>query len=381
MQVNIKLGSIWGIPIGINYSWFLIFALVTFSLASGQLPMQIADLSLGGYWIIALFISILFFGSVLAHELGHALLALRNDVPVKSISLFLLGGVAQITREPRTPGSEFRIAIAGPLVSLALGLFFGLIYLLSQNVAVIAVPALWLARINIILALFNMIPGFPLDGGRVLRAVVWQITGQEFRSTRVASVAGQVVAYSFIGFGILSLFVGNPVNGLWLAFIGFFLRNAASGSYQYANMQEALQGVSAADIMSRHLTKIPGYTPLSSLTGPQSLGQGTRAFFVSDENEIRGMLTLTDVAGIPENHRPLTAADQVMVPEYLLTSVDPDTELFNALTSMEENKIKQVPVIENGKVLGLLSRDQILQYLRNKTELDFLTRRFTPSSA
>ena len=166
MKANIKLGRIWGIPIGLNYSWFLIFALVTFSLASSMLPMQISELVAGSYWTIALIISLLFFGSVLAHELGHALLALRNDVPVKSISLFLFGGVAQIAREPRTPGAEFRIAIAGPLVSLALSLFFGLIYLLVQDTAVVAVPALWLARINLILAIFNMIPGFPLDGGR-----------------------------------------------------------------------------------------------------------------------------------------------------------------------------------------------------------------------
>ncbi|NUQ37659.1 MAG: site-2 protease family protein [Caldilineales bacterium] len=374
MNADIKLGRIWGIPIGLNYSWFLIFALVTFSLATALLPAQFGGLSTPAYWLMAAITSLLFFASVLAHELGHAFIALRNSIPVRAITLFLLGGVAQITREPQSPGVEFRVAIAGPLVSLAAALSFGLIYLVGQEAAFIAAPALWLARINLILALFNLIPGFPLDGGRVLRALVWQATGQAYRSTRIAAAAGQVVAFSFIGFGLLGVLSGGLFNGIWLIFIGWYLRNAAAASAQYAGIQETLRGVRVGEIMSRRLIQVPAHTPVESLTGPHYLNQGERAFFVGEDSRIQGMLTLTDIARMPRSHWALTPVQNIMVPDYLLTTVDADTDLATALDMMENANIKQAPVVENGEVRGLLSRERILRLLQGDEAFTLLRR-------
>ena len=187
MESRVSLGRIWGIPIGLHTSWFIIFLLLTFSLAVGYFPNEYDNLSAPAAWLLGAITSILFFGSVLAHELAHAWVALRNGIPVRSITLFIFGGVAQIEREPHTPGAEFRIAIAGPVMSLALaGLFYGL-YQIDQPVAYLAAPSIYLARINLILGLFNAIPGFPLDGGRVLRAIVWKFTGNLRRATRIAA--------------------------------------------------------------------------------------------------------------------------------------------------------------------------------------------------
>ena len=202
---------------------------------------------------------------MLAHELGHSVLALRNKVPVRKITLFIFGGLAQIEKEPPTPGAEFRIAIAGPLTSLGLAAVFGSLWLLDQAVPYLAAPSIWLARINLILAVFNMIPGFPLDGGRVLRAAVWQWSGSYSRATRIASTVGQLTAYGFIGFGIFEMFMGRFMDGLWLVFIGTFLNNAASSSAAVSKLQEAIKGVRVADVMPRNLLQVPGLITLQRL--------------------------------------------------------------------------------------------------------------------
>ena len=231
MDANVKLGRFLNIPIGLNKSWFLIFAFLTWSLAVGYFPEATTSYSTVVFWVLAVISSILFFGSVLAHELGHSVIAIRNSIPVRSITLFIFGGVAQIEKEPETPGAEFRIAIAGPITSLILALSFWTISELGSSVPFLAAPSLWLARTNFILAIFNMIPGFPLDGGRVLRALVWKLSDNMVMATKVASIGGRVVAFSFIGLGVLSLFSGNFSNGLWLGMIGLFLNNAAASSY------------------------------------------------------------------------------------------------------------------------------------------------------
>lgn len=369
MQANIRLGRIWNIPIGLNYSWFLIFGLVTWSLATGFLPSAYPGLSITLAAALGLLTSTLFFASVLAHELGHAFIALRNSIPVRAISLFFFGGVAQITREPQSAGAEFRIAIAGPLVSLALAVIFGLFALLTPASNYLDSPALWLARINLILALFNLIPGFPLDGGRVLRAIVWKATGNEMRATRVAGLFGQITAFSFIGIGAFMAFTGNFVNGLWLVFIGWFLQNAASNSVAQAGLRKTLDGVTAGQVMSRTLVRVQGDTTVGMLVEPQTLGMGQRAFFVSEDDRVRGMLTLTDIARLPRPTWETTEVDRIMVPEDKWVRIAPDTELLAAIETMEAANVKQVPVVEEGRIIGLLSLDQALNFLRLRAEV------------
>jgi Zn-dependent protease len=369
MEARVKLGRIWGIPIGLHPSWFLIFGLVTWSLALGFFPQEYPDLPTAAYWLLGIVTSLLFFGSVLVHELGHALLALRNRIPVRSITLFIFGGVAQIEQEPSSPGVEFRVAIAGPLASLGLFFIFGGLWLVDQGVSVLAAPSIWLARINFMLAAFNMIPGFPLDGGRVLRALLWRFTGSFHRATRVAASAGQLVALGFIGLGVFSIFGGALYNGVWLAFIGWFLQNAAASSQASSNMQESLRGITVGQVMSRNCSKVPSLLPLSQLVEEQVLNGAQRCFFVSDNGHLRGLLTLREISAVPRRKWGFVTAEQAMVPFERLSRVEPDTELMTALQMMDGANVAQVPVVEGDEVVGTLSREQVLHYVRLRAEL------------
>lgn len=369
MESRVSLGRIWGIPIGLHTSWFIIFLLLTFSLAVGYFPNEYDNLSAPAAWLLGAITSILFFGSVLAHELAHAWVALRNGIPVRSITLFIFGGVAQIEREPHTPGAEFRIAIAGPVMSLALaGLFYGL-YQIDQPIAYLAAPSIYLARINLILGLFNMIPGFPLDGGRVLRAIVWKFTGNLRRATRIAAGVGQLVAFGFMAWGVLMLLSGQLFNGLWIMFIGWFLQNAAVSVVAQSDIREALQGVTVGELMSRDCLLIPRDQPLSDLVHNRILRGGNRCFMVGSGDHMDGMLTLRDVAAVPQSEWDRLTAGEVMIPWSDLSRVAPRTDLYEALRQMDEKNVAQLPVVEGNQLVGVLTREQVLRYVRMRSQL------------
>lgn len=365
----IKLGRIWGIPIGLHFSWFLIFGLVTWSLALGYFPEEYPTLTTPAYWILGAITSILFFGSVLVHELAHALIALRNKVPVRAINLFIFGGVAELTQEPRSAGAEFRIAVAGPVASLGLAALFGGLYLLDQQIPLLAAPSLWLARINLLLALFNMIPGFPLDGGRILRAAIWWKTDNLHKATQAASISGQVVAFGFIAVGIFIAFNGTFFNGLWLILIGWFLQNAAASSLAQSQIEQRLRGVTVAQAMHRELPRVPGLTPISQLVEEDIIKGGQRSFLVEEDGQVQGMLTLSDIRAIPERKWRFITARQAMQPFDRLAKVEPTTELLAALQMMDEANVSQLPVVDDNRILGLLSRDGIFNYLQLRSEL------------
>ncbi len=371
MDASVKLGKIWNIPIGLHPSWFIIFALLTWSLATGYFPREFRSLAAGVHLLLGLVTALLFFASVLAHELGHSFVALRNKIPVTRITLFIFGGVAQIAEEPKSPGAEFRIAIAGPLVSLALALLFGLTYLLDARIPYLAAPSAYLMRINLILALFNMLPGFPLDGGRVLRAVIWRLNGDELRATTQASRVGQLVAWGMIGFGLLSVLTGNLLGGLWLGILGLFLNGAAVGSRQQASMQQALHGVTAGQLMSRTVLRVPSWVTAGDLLTPSTLSQGHRAFLVEDFGQVRGLLSLSDVAQTARGQWRTAKVEQMLTPWDKLVTVTPDTEADAVLRLMAERNLAQVLVVEAGtsQVLGLISHEQIRNYLRLQAEL------------
>jgi Zn-dependent protease len=370
MNANVKLGRIWGIPIGLNLSWFLIFALVLFSLSTGYFPTEYPQLSPLSHIFMAGITTLLFFSSVLLHELGHAWVALRNQIPVKGITLFIFGGVAQITREPKTPGAEFRIAIAGPLVSLGLAGFFGLLFLIDRSLPYLAAPSEYLMRINLMLALFNMIPGFPLDGGRVLRSIIWRVTGNQVRATRIASIGGQLVAFGFISLGIFNLFTGNVGNGLWLIFIGWFLQSAAASANQQVQVQQKLHGVTVYQVMDRGLSTVAPLTTLNQVVEERVLQRGESAFFVTDyDNRLAGLITLQDITRIPQSQWRYRTVGQVMAPMQRLLQVEAGAELMAALQMMEENGATHAAVVQEDRPVGLLSRDQVLRYLRMRAEL------------
>jgi Zn-dependent protease/predicted transcriptional regulator len=358
-----------GIPIGLHWSWFVIFALVTGSLAWGYLPSVSPALSPLASWLLGAATSLLFFGSVLLHELGHSVIALRNQIPVRRITLFIFGGVAQIAQEPRTPGAEFRIAIAGALTSLALAVAFGMVWWLNPGSAYLAGPSLWLARINLMVALFNMIPGFPLDGGRVLRALVWKFNGNLPRATRIASFSGQAFALGFMGLGLWTTLGGNVSNGLWLVFIGWFLQNAAAGSYAQTAMQEQLHSVTVDQLTSRDFAQVSGNLTINQLVDEYILADGQRCFLVTAHGQIRGIITLTDVTKIPKAQWPAMTIDRVMTPWERTVCVQGDTELLDALRHMDDANVAQVPVMQDDRVAGILPRERVLHYVRLRTEL------------
>ncbi|MDO8490677.1 MAG: site-2 protease family protein, partial [Dehalococcoidia bacterium] len=285
MRSSFKLGEILGIPFLINYTWFIIFVFVTVTLALFYFPPTYPDWPQALYWVIGVAASLLFFGSVLGHELAHSMVARSQDIPVKSITLFVFGGVSRITKEATTPGKEAILAAAGPLSSVVFGGFFVLVYLATRGVSEpIAALSFYLAYINFLLAAFNMIPGFPMDGGRVFRSFLWWITKNYRRATHIASLTGQGIAYAFIAGGILSIFFipGFLVTGIWFALIGWFLENAASGSYRQMMLKEALQGFKARDVMTQDCALVSPSLSVRALVNEYILPTSRRCFVVSD---------------------------------------------------------------------------------------------------
>jgi Zn-dependent protease len=370
MRGSLHLGKILDIPIQLHASWFLIALLITWSLAAGYFPQAYAGWSVTTYWLVGAVAALLFFASVLIHELGHSVMALRENVPVRSITLFIFGGVAQIEREPPTAGAEFRIAIAGPLSSLGLMALFGGLGAALADIPAVAAPLNYLARVNLLLVVFNMIPGFPLDGGRVLRAGLWALRGNLQNATKWASRAGRVIAYGFIGLGIVQiLFIGGLINGLWLAFIGWFLKNAAESNYEQVRLRDVLKDVKARNVMTQECVTVPSGLALERLIEDHVLSGGQRCFFVADGGSTEGWITLHNLRGVPSELRHSLTTSQVMTRFDDALRVHPEDEVWNVLQQMEEHNVNQVPVLDNGSFLGMITRDNLLNNIRLRAEL------------
>ena len=369
MTASWRLMTIRGIPIGLHWSMSIVFALLTISLATAYFPATSDDLPTAVAWVMALVTSALFFASILLHELGHAFVALRNGLPVNGITLFIFGGVAQIAARAKSAGVDLRVAGAGPLVSFALAGLFGAIWLLTRDVDYLAAPSLWLARLNLILGLFNLLPGFPLDGGRILRALVWHWTGSEQRAAQVALISGQIVAFGMMGFGALLVLNGNFANGIWLIFIGWFLQNAAMSEATGSTVETVLRGVTVGQAMGPAESRVPGRMMVRQLVDDYVLPSGERHFIVEDGDVPRGIVTLRDVTAIEQDRWDWTPVRDVMKPWGSLTCVTPGTELLDALRTMDDQQVRQLPVVEDDHALGLLTREEVLHYIRLRMEL------------
>lgn len=366
MNSNVKLGRLYGVPVGLHWSWFLIFILLSWSLAIGVYAPRLPTQSPALHWGLGITTSVLLFASVLAHEFGHALVSIRNGIPVERITLFIFGGVAQISQEPQSAGVEFRIAIAGPLVSLALALIFGLAWFVSGSVPILATGMRWLAEINLTLVLFNMIPAFPLDGGRVLRSALWAWKKDYLKATRMATLAGQGISYLFILTGIFFISRGNFSNGTWLAFIGWFLHNAAQASRQYAEHHPILADVRANQVMDRRIGEIRADLSLCDLVTTRVVRTGKRSFVVSNGHRPLGMVTLRDIAAIPRERWETTPVRDVMIPWERMAQISPSTTLNAALHSIDMTDGRLAPVMYENRVEGIVSRDMIMRHLRQR---------------
>jgi len=318
--------------------------------------------------------SLLFFASVLAHELAHSLVGRVNGIPIKSITLFIFGGVAHMTREATRAGAELKMAAAGPACSLAIGVLFGIIWFLTDGVIeLIAAMVFRLALVNVILAAFNLIPGFPLDGGRVFRSILWRTTGNYGRSTRIATQVGRGVAYLFILSGILIVFLRpfglSWLDGLWIVFIGWFLDSAASASYRQAQWRGALQGFTAVDVMTSDYPVVPPDISVSQLVQNHIFPSGHRFFVVADEDRLQGMLTLHNIKAVPQQDWDVTLVKGIMTPVNRLKTAYPSQDAMSIMEQMVESDINQMPVVSEGRVIGLVARDNLIRFLRTRSDL------------
>jgi Zn-dependent protease/CBS domain-containing protein len=390
MNSGFSIGKIFGITINIDWSWILIFLLIVWDLSAvfGQFHPGWA---LGLRWGAAIVAALLFFASVLAHELAHSLVAKAQGVPVRRITLFLFGGVSNIQREPASPLGEFVMAILGPLTSLILGavlmwiagstnIFLGTAsgnsVQVMRQLGVVSTMLLWLGSINILLGVFNMTPGFPLDGGRVLRSILWAITGNLQRATRWAAGVGQMIAWLMIVGGIAMIFgVSIPffgtgfLNGVWLAFIGWFLNSAAEQSYQQTVVQDVLEGVTVERIMRREPPTVAPDISVTTLIHEHIMSADDHAFPVMENSHLLGLITLEDVRKVPSARRDETVVREVMTPANELVIARPGEEAAEALLDLSKRDVRQLPVMQNGNLVGLLRRRDIVRWLQLREEL------------
>jgi Zn-dependent protease len=365
----IPAGRVLGIPLELDFSWFLVLALLTWALAVGHYPAEFKNWTPGLYWIMGAVTAVMLFVSVLLHELGHSIVARRYKIPVRRITLFIFGGVSQIEAEAATASADFRIAVAGPLVSLLLASLFAGLKPFVAGVSPLLVLVRYLSYINLALALFNLIPGFPLDGGRGLRAIVRGLTGDFQRATLIAASVGRGFAYLFIFAGVWQLFAGNFVGGLWIAFIGWFLESAAVSQSQQVVVQDLLAGHSVAEAMSRDLTAVPRDATIQQLVDQHILTSGRRAFLVQRDQAVLGLLTLHRVVQIPRARSGATTVEEAMIPAARMRSARPDTELKAALAEMDRDGVSQLPVLVDHQVVGMLRREDIISFLRAAQQL------------
>ena len=374
MKAQIKLGRIFGVEIGLHYSWFLIALLITFSLA-GHFRENNPQWSDALRWGVSIVTAILFFASIVVHELSHALVAKLRGLPVRSITLFALGGVAQIEKEAADAKTEFWMGIIGPITSFVIGMgCLAITVALGWSPPQLPrqpLPAMlmWLGLINIALAVFNMIPGFPLDGGRVLRGIIWWATGNAKRATTIATRVGQFVAFAMIIYGVFQFFRGTGINGLWMAFIGWFLLSASRESYAQMVITEGLRGLRVADVMSRDFPVVEAYTNLQTFADEHLTRTGRRFWVVTLNGQPEGIITPNEISTVQRNRWPYTTVADVMRPLDATRTVNPNTPVTEALEVMAQQDLNQLPVISDKGLAGLISRAHILQLIETRAQL------------
>jgi len=364
MPGSFRLFKVAGISIEVNISWLIIVVLLASSLALSWFPAAVPRQSLVVYWVLGLIAALLLFGSVLVHELAHSLVAKARGLPVKSITLFIFGGVSDIEREPQSPGVEFQLAFVGPLTSLIIGavsLLLGLVVGTSSRLVAATLDYLGIA--NLLLGVFNLIPAFPLDGGRVLRSIIWKATGSFRTATRWAVYVGQAFAYLLILVGVWLFFTGDFIDGLWSGFIGWFLLQAAQTENRQIVLESVFKGVTVAQLMSPAPNTVPSNRTIQQLVDEYLLPQGIRSVPVVRDDQLVGIVTLADVRRVPRERWPQTFVSEVMIPAERLVVAHPSESLNDVLPRMTGPDVNQLPVVEDGHLVGILSRDAIVRFV------------------
>jgi Zn-dependent protease len=365
-----RLGRFLGIELRIAPSWFIAFFLISWLLAANQLPHSYPHWTPVAYWWTALTASALLFASVVAHEFGHAFVAKRLGLPVRDVTLFIFGGVARLVREPRRAREELLIALAGPAVSLLLALGFAGIWRAGSGMPEPYVALFgWLAAANAILGAFNLLPAFPMDGGRVVRALVWGVTGNLGRATRTAAGLGRLFAYLFIAWGLLQIFGGNLVGGIWMGLIGMYLNTSAAQAQRFAALTDVPDELTVRDLMSRALTVHP-WTTLDVVVEQALVPNGPRCVAVVEGREWRGLLSLAAIRLIPRHTWPTMRAMHVMQDPAKALTVAPGDRLAPVVERMVNEGISCGAVVEAGDLVGMLDLSAIQAALQTRAEPD-----------
>lgn len=373
-QGSLQLWSIRGIPIRIHFTWLIIFGLMSWTLASGYFPQRYPDLPVAAYWLKAIIAALFLFGSILAHELMHAITAQKLQVPITGITLFALGGVAEMQGDPPSPGAEFKIAIVGPLASFALA---GVFWLLWQALdgegggGTLAAVALYLVTLNLVVAIFNLLPAFPLDGGRVLRSIIWGITHSVKRATYWAARVGRGFAYLLILLGGVALFAGAGFQGVWMVLIGLFLLQGAQAGYTHVLVQEALASVAVRDIMVKEVVTVPPSSSVTEVVNRYFLVHGYGGFPVVENGRVLGVVSLTELKQVPAEDRDRVSVREVMMPLEARLTLAPEDDVAVALQRMTQEGLARLVVMERGRMVGLLTKTGLSRFLQTRLELGF----------
>ena len=365
---HVQIARVIGIPIYLHFSWLIIFGLIVWTLSTGYFPAQYPDLPASSSWAKGLVASLLFFVSIVFHELGHAVVALRHGLRTRSITLFIFGGVAQLEKDPKDGRSEFWMAAAGPLVSLALaGLFYTCATLPFVNPSAAAV-AKYLALINLILAVFNLVPAFPMDGGRLLRGALWGSMGKA-RATRIASGAGTFFAFFLIFAGVFSLLRGDSLGGLWYILIGWFIKDASAASYQQVRLDEALRGVTVRDAMVEGVVTVPSTGSVAEAAREHFMRTGYGGYPVTRGEAVVGLLCLKDVLRLSPEERESTSVQGAMRPLTDAIVTEPDAPLPAAIAKMAQAGTARLLVMHGDRLAGLLTMNGVIRRLKVREEL------------
>ena len=369
---SFKLFRVFGIEIRLDFSWFIVFALFAYYFGFSYFPAVLPNVNAGFIALVTIITVILFFSSVLVHEISHSLVAKSKGTPVEKITLFLFGGMAQIEKEPDTPMSEFVMAIAGPAASFVLAILFGVIWFLTGQFELIREPARYLTIINIVLGVFNMFPGYPLDGGRVLRSIIWKVTGNLKRATFIASTAGRVIGFLMIAFGIFLLFTGNFLNGIWLAFIGWFLQSSARMGYRQLVFETAIKGIKVEDVMNDDIVMVSKDMSLQELVDEYFMRYRFGRFPVVEDltsQRFIGVISLHDIKSIDRNRWPEVRVGDIVNTVTENEKVDISMEISDAIKKMGKAELGHLVIMSGNRLKGIITKSDVMRFIKLQSDL------------
>jgi Zn-dependent protease/predicted transcriptional regulator len=371
--MSVRLGKIMGIPVRIHYTLWFVFLLIAWSLAVGYMPQQYPGLGVSTYWAIGIASAVILFASVLVHELSHSYVAKKNGLPIARITLFFFGGVSEMTEEPQDPSLEVRMAAAGPLMSFLIAGILGASWYIGvfANAPVPIVATLgYAALINAILGAFNLVPAFPLDGGRVFRGSIWKRSNNLVGATRTATRVSEGLSLMMMFGGFVFILFGDFIDGIWTIVLGWFIKSGAETSLKQTLVGEALTGISVGDIMTKEVLTVPPEMTVQQLVSDYFLVQRHGAYPVVKNGEVLGVVTLQCARNVPKEKREFETVGQAMIPCEQAVTVKPSLTALDAMQKMARNKVGRVLVVNEGQLVGIVTREDIVRTVQTRHELE-----------